>query len=379
MSSHATLDISLSAIAENYRRLSARLASGVCAGVIKANAYGLGAPEVAGALWKAGCRDYFVATPEEGIALREAGFRKGNLFIIHGVPKGAEKTFIEYNLSPVHNTLEQLKRWGRYVDGQMGRWAEKKKSSHPPIRPSSILHIDTGMRRLGLTREEVALLAENPDWLKAAQVTHYMSHLACADDPKHAMNQQQLSDLQKALKFLPKRKISLANSSGIYLGKAFHFDLARPGCALYGINPTPEKKNPMLGVARLTAPILQIRTLTKRESVGYDATYYGKKGDRIATVGIGYADGYFRHLSNQGYGFIANKKVPIVGRISMDMVMLDVTHLAERELTSGARVEFIGSHISVDALADLAGTIGYEVYTRLGRRVERRYVDTAHF
>jgi alanine racemase len=357
---HATLEVSLSAIAENYRRLSERLSSGACAGVIKANAYGLGAPEVAGALWKKGCRSFFVATMEEGIALREAGFLGGTIFIIHGVPKGAEKVFQEHTLSPVHNTLEQLKRWAKN-----GR--------------TSILHIDTGMRRLGLEQKDVAWLSAHPELIKQAGVTHYMSHLACADDPKHTMNRQQLNDLKVMIKQLPKRKISFANSAGIYLGKNFHFDLARPGCALYGINPTPEKKNSMVGVARLTAPIFQIRTLEKRESVGYDATYFGKKGDRIATIGLGYADGYLRHLSNKGVAYLDGVQCSIVGRVSMDMVMLDVTHIPPAKLHPTTRAEFIGPNQRVDALADAAGTIGYEIFTRMGRRIERIYVNSPHF
>ncbi len=226
-----------------------------------------------------------------------------------------------------------------------------------------------------------------------------MSHLACADTPKHPLNKEQLAEFKATLSkliphpgLLPKGegeekpsplgrglgegflKASLANSSGIFLGQDYHFDLARPGCALYGINPVPGKKNPMRPVATLSAPILQIREIAKRESVGYGATYLAKKGDRIATLGLGYADGFFRHLGNRVNGFIGNVKVPVVGRVSMDLVTVNVSAVPAAQLAKSPRVEFIGPHQDVDTFAKAAGTIGYEVFTRLGRRIKRVHI-----
>lgn len=360
----ATLEVDLDAIAENYSRLSTHLKSGSCAAVVKAEAYGLGADPVAHRLRRIGCKHFFVATLSEGLALRTGGLKNVPIYVFGGVAKGEEKTFGEYSLSPVLNSLEQLERWGKYLKAN----AVKK-----PV--SSILHIDTGMRRLGLTAADVRTLAQKPQSITHALVSHYMTHLACADTPNHSMNKTQLAEVKAFLSLLPKRKMSFVNSSGIYLGKDYHYDLARPGCALYGINPTPHVKNPMLSVAHLTAPILQIRELATRESVGYGATYAGKKGDRIATVGIGYADGYFRHLSNQGQAFIAGVKAPLVGRVSMDTVMFDITHIPPAKLKADTRVEFIGKHQSVDDLAKQAGTIGYEVLTRISNRVKRLYIN----
>lgn len=374
----ATLEISLAAIVDNYRQLSAKLKNGRCAAVVKANAYGLGVEAVAPALTYAGCDTFFVATLEEGIALRTAFTinhqPSTTIHIINGVAKGEEKDFLAHNLSPVLNSMEQLKRWGEKVSSfrfqVLAKHSDKAETSN--LKPeTSVLHLDTGMNRLGLSPRDVESLALTPGLLKKANVGMYMSHLACADMPKHAQNQAQLKQLRGYLAQLPKLPVSFANSSGIFLGRDYHFDLARPGCALYGITPTPGRKNPMKQVATLSAPILQIREITKRESIGYDATYYAKKGDRIATVGLGYADGYFRSLSNKGVAHVAGIACPIIGRVSMDMVMLDVTRIPAKKLASTTRAEFIGKHQSVDALADAAKTIGYEVFTRLGRRVRR--------
>jgi alanine racemase len=359
----ATLEISLSAITDNFQRLASRLSSGSCAGVVKADAYGMGADKVARALFQTGCRQFFVATLEEGIALRKGGFSKGAIYIINSFAKGEEKIFAQFNLLPVLNTLKQLEYWGKV-----------KSATH-----TSILHIDTGMRRLGLTQKDVLKLAPKPDLIEKAGVTHYMTHLACADIPSRSMNQEQLAEVKSFLTILPKRKMSFANSSGIYLGKDYHYDLSRPGCALYGINPTPHTKNPMRGVARLSAPILQIRELEKRQSVGYGATHIGKKGDLIATVALGYADGWLRCLSNKAHAYIGKEKCPIIGRVSMDSVMVDITHIPPAKITATTRAEFIGKHQSVDAVADAAGTIGYEIFTRLGARVKRVYTDDGQF
>ncbi len=199
-----------------------------------------------------------------------------------------------------------------------------------------------------------------------------MSHLACANEPDHPKNAEQLRRFREALKLLPGAQASLCNSSGLFLPPEFHFDLARPGCALYGINPG-EGKNPMQPVATLSAPILQLRTLERDDTVGYGATYAAKKGSRIAIAALGYADGYFRSLlSNNAFAFVAGHKAPIIGRISMDMLALDVIRRSrKRRSPKTARAEFINAQQTVDDIAAACGTIGYEIFTRIGRRVKR--------
>jgi alanine racemase len=227
------------------------------------------------------------------------------------------------------------------------------------------------MNRLGLTVKELETVT--PQQLQAAGVEMILSHLACADTPEHPRNAEQLARFRAALEALPGLRASLANSSGIFLGEDYHFDLARPGCALYGINPTPGKQNPMQPVATLSAPILQVREMAKADAVGYGATYEAKAGSRIATVGMGYADGFMRHLSNTAHGFVKEYKTPVVGRVSMDMVTVDVSAVPPALLEANPQVEFIGAYQSVDEFAGIAGTIGYEVFTRLGKRVKRVY------
>jgi alanine racemase len=226
------------------------------------------------------------------------------------------------------------------------------------------------MTRLGLSESDLKKIRH-----PSSVIRHLMSHLACASHPTHAKNAEQLSRFREALKHFPGATASLANSSGLFLPPDFHFDIARPGCALYGINPT-KGPNPMQQVARLTAPILQIRTLDRDETVGYDATYKAKKGSRIAIVALGYADGWPRNLSNKGSAYIANHKVPIMGIISMDMLALDVTTIPDAELSKATEAEFLNASQTVDDIARECGTIGYEIFTGIGNRVQRIYSET---
>jgi len=341
----SVLHVNLAAIAENWQLLASKLKSPAsCGAVVKANAYGTGVIPVSTALAKAGCTHFFVATLEEGIELRAA--LKEKIYVFNGVAAGEEAEFLHHNLIPMLNTPEQVERWEK-------------------VNKPSALHLDTGMCRLGLTLTDVKNLTHPPS------SSLIISHLACADEPQHPENQEQLQRFEEMAALLPATPKSLCNSSGIFLGGNYHFDLVRPGCALYGINPTPDAPNPMQAVATLTAPVLQIRHLDRDESVGYDATYRAKKGTRIATIGLGYADGLFRSLSNHMNLFIEGHKCPLVGRISMDMVMIDISSLPESLLKEGLRAELLGPHQPVDVLAEQAGTIGYEVFTRLGRRIVR--------
>jgi alanine racemase len=355
MSSHAaSLDVDLSALAANYRLLKEKLNGRTCGAVVKANAYGLGVAEVAKALAAQGCQHFFVATLEEGIQLRGI-LPKHSIQVFHGVQTGEEKEFMAHDLMPVLNDLGQLERWEK-VAGQS--------------KSGAALHVDTGMTRLGLCHSEVVGLHKDVERIKRCGIKMLMSHLACANDASHAKNREQLKRFEEAYRPFAGLTASLANSSGIFLAPEFHFDVVRPGCALYGINPVLGE-NPMQHVATLSAPILQVRTLDRDETIGYGATAALPKGSRIAIVGMGYADGYFRLLSNKGFAYVSGRKVPIVGRVSMDMIALDVSQVPQ--IAAGSRAEFINASQSVNEVADACGTIGYEIFTRIGRRVARLY------
>ncbi len=351
----ATLEVDLSAIAANYRLLKSRHAKKAVAAVVKANAYGMGIEAVGKTLWQEGCHEFFVATLEEGVELR-AILPEAAISVFNGLFAHEENDYAHYRLTPVVNTLEQYQRLA--AGGQ---------------RLEYMLHVDTGMTRLGLSEYDVKIVIDRQP--PTANCTLLMSHLACADAPEHPQNAQQLDRFRTALALFSGVRASLCNSAGIFLPPAFHFDLARPGCALYGINPA-KGKNPMQPVAILSAPLLQIRTLERDETVGYDATFQAKKGSRIAIAGIGYADGYFRSLSNRGFAYVAGHKVPIIGRISMDMLALDVSGVPERLLAPEIRAEFINKEQTVDDVATACNTIGYEIFTRLGRRVKRLYKNS---
>lgn len=349
-----TLLVDLDAIAANYALLKARHAKQHIAAVVKADAYGLGMKAVSAKLWGEGCRQFFVATLGEGVTLRRQ-LPDARIGVFNGVLTGEEKTFQAQRLAPVLNSAEQVERW-----------LAKARADAP-----FMLHVDTGMTRLGLCMAELReLVARYPQLPKLT--AYALSHLACGNEPKHPKNAEQLKRFREALKLLPGVKASFANSSGHFLPPAFHFDMGRPGCALYGITPV-EGKNPMHQVAVLSAPLLRIRTLDRDETIGYGATAALPRGSRLALVALGYADGWPRALSNIGQAYIAGKAVPVVGRVSMDMLALDVSRIPERMLPLAARAEFINARQTVDSVAKACGTIGYEIYTGLGPRVKRLY------
>lgn len=346
----ATLDVDLKALVANYTLLRERHAKGECAAVVKANAYGLGMKAVSDALWNAGCRKFFVATLEEGVELR-GYIPHATIGIFQGPLTKEETDYLEHNLTPVLCDRRQVEHYAQRF-GQ-----------HP-----AILHVDTGMTRLGLGQSDLAVLAPN----LPPGIVMVMSHLACANDPAHPKNLEQLARFKEALALLPGIRASLSNSAGLFLAPEFHFDVGRPGCALYGITPH-DGKNPMRHVATLSAPILQVRTLDRDETVGYGGTYDAAKNARIAIAALGYADGYLRCLSNKGFATIEGHRVPFAGRVSMDMIALDVSGLPENAITPSSRAQFINEQYTVNDVADAAGTIGYEVFTRIGRRVQRVY------
>jgi alanine racemase len=343
----AEIEVDLGAVAANWRDLCARHGATV-AGVVKADGYGLGAAPVAKALAAAGCQHFFVAQFAEGIALRQALGHGPMIAILGGFPPGADAGA---QLTAVLNTPQDT-------------------AAHAAAAPAPaglILHLDTGMERLGLNADECAALPSG-----ALNLRYVMTHLACADEPAHPLNTIQAARFASAANAFPNIPRSFANSAGLFLGADYASDLARPGCALYGINPTPGHPNPMRQVMRLTVPVLQIRQIAAGTPVGYGATWVAKRDSRVATIAAGYADGYLRSLSSRGIGIVAGCPVPLVGRVSMDLITLDVTDAPD--LRPGDRVEMIGPNQTPDDVAALAGTIGYEVLTSLGARYRRRYL-----
>ena len=238
------------------------------------------------------------------------------------------------------------------------------------------VHVDTGMARLGLPPDETETLIREPGRLDGIKLATLMSHLACADEPDHPLNRQQLADFLRTRQAFADVKASFANSSGLFLGPEYHFDLARPGVALYGVGPRPGEPNPMAQVVRLQGKILQVRDVDRPQTVGYGATHRVTRRGRVATVGVGYADGYPRSLSNTGSGYMGDTRVPIVGRVSMDLITLDVSDVPGAVARPGALVELIGPHNTVDDVAADAGTIGHEILTGLGSRYHRVYLDS---
>ena len=358
----AVLTIDLGALTENYRLLRDRLGGADCAAVVKADAYGLGAARVAATLLRAGCRQFFVAHLQEGVALREALPAEAEVFVLNGLMSGAEALCLDAGLTPVLNSLSQLDAWSA-LGRRVGRTLP------------AILQVDSGMARLGLAPVEVDRLVAEPARLDGVALRAVMSHLACADEPDHPANRAQLAMFEAQRRRLPPAPASFANSSGIFLGADYHFDLARPGAALYGVAPVPGKPNPMRAVVRLDARVIQTRQIVAGDAVGYGHTFRAPQTMRIATLAVGYADGWLRSVGAKGSGFVDGRALPIVGRVSMDSLMLDISALPADMLNPGDFVELLGAHQSIDDVAMAAGTIGYEILTSLGGRYVRRYLD----
>ncbi|HZS84081.1 MAG TPA: alanine racemase [Stellaceae bacterium] len=360
----AVLDIDLGAIVENWRALGRRVGPAAsCAGVVKADAYGLGMARVAPALAAAGCRLFFVAHLDEAISLRRL-LPDRDIAVLNGLLPGTAADFTAFRLMPVLNDLGQVEAWRRHCLAE-------------PATGAAILHIDTGMARLGLAPDETARLKAERERLGGIRLFAIMSHLACADEPAHPLNAQQLDRFRTALSGLPPAPASLAASSGIFLGPDYHFTIARPGAAVYGVNPQPGRPNPMAQAVILKGRIIQTRDVDRGDTVGYGATHRLDRPGRIATVAVGYADGWLRSLSNRGGAVIAGQPVPLIGRVSMDLITLDVSGLEPHLARPGAFVELIGRDRTVDDVAAEAGTIGYEILTLLGRRYHRVYRDVA--
>ena len=356
------LEIDLGAIVANWRLLAAIVAPAQCAAVVKADGYGLGAAPVAKALSAAGCRRFFVATLDEGIALRGALGDEPEIAVLNGPAPGTAVEFPAHNLTPVLNEPGQIEAWRNFAE---------PRGSLP-----AVLHIDTGMSRLGLSAREFAAFADLSRW-KSIRWRLLMSHLACADTPEHDLNETQRHRFEAARQRLPRVPASLAASSAIFLGPRYHCDLVRPGAALYGVNPQPGAPNPLRPVVRLQGKILQIREIDRGESVGYGAAHLMEAPGRVATVAVGYADGWLRSLSHRGCGHVGGTRVPLLGRVSMDLLTFDVSAIDSTLARPGAMIELLGESYGVDEAAADAGTIGYEILTALGSRYHRIYRDPA--
>ena len=358
------LTVDLDAIVANWRKLEKTGVPAECAGVVKPNAYGCGAEQVARALSNAGCKTFFVATLDEARVVRAAVPPTAAIYVLDGFLQNSGEAYARINCKPVIGDLYELAEWDVFC--RRTGW-----------NGGAAIHIDTGMNRLGL------MLAEAPGILPRITagdhgITLVMSHLVSAEQLNNPINAKQLTAFREIASLFSGVPASLANSSGIFLGPQFQFDLVRPGAALYGVNPTPEADNPMRPVVELKARIVQIRTIERGETVGYGGTWTARRPTRLAIVSAGYADGYFRAASaNDGSRgaevVVAGKRCPIAGRISMDLMAVDVTDLERNAARRGHMVTLIGEGITVDELAHHFGTIGYEVLTSLGRRFARVY------
>ena len=360
-----TLTIDLAAVAANWQALARQLITLECAAVVKANAYGLGLKPVVAALAKAGCKTFFVADVAEARIVR-AKAKQATIYVLHGFTQESAESFLELAARPVINSMTELAEWDAFVAARA--W-----------QGGAALHVDTGMNRLGVSPDEAAALAPRVQTQNHG-ITLLLSHLACADSPDHPLNAKQLQLFRGLRALYSGIPASLANSSGIFLGDAAYFDLARPGAALYGINPTPGRPNPMKGVVELAGRIVQIRAVAREQTLGYGATWTARRNSRIAVVALGYANGLLRAGSASdghpgGAAIVAGKRCPIVGRISMDLLMLDVTDLPDGAARRGEFATLIGGELGIDEVATAAGTIGYEILTRLGLCCHRNYRD----
>jgi alanine racemase len=348
----AKLVIDLDALARNFALLRASAQPGECAAVVKADAYGLGLGPVARRLLREGCARFFVATAAEARELRSLA-PVAAIYVLEGAREGLLDVLAEARALPILSSLEQVRLWrGR------GR---------------ALLQIDTGMNRLGLSAAEVEEIATHPELLDGIEIELVLTHLACADEPEHALNCEQLHVFEQLRRRLPPARVSIGNSAGTLIDAAHRGDVVRPGIGLYGGNPFAARANPMAPVVSLSAPILQVREIEAPQTVGYGATYGVEPPARLAVIGIGYADGYPRSLSNRGIAAIAGRRVPVVGRVSMDLSCVDVSSLPPAAVAVGAPVELIGPTVTIDELAAAAGTISYEILTRLSPRLQREY------
>ncbi|WP_404404718.1 alanine racemase [Pelagibacterium halotolerans] len=358
------IEIDLDAIARNWRALDTVAADALTGAVLKADAYGTGIKAVSRTLFKAGARFFFVATPDEGLSLK-AAVPQAHVFVLDGLLPRTARDYAEHGLMPVLAALEQLEEWLQYCLS-VGR-----------AEPAA-LHFDTGFNRVGFRMSEAEQVA---DALKRSgfEPQMIMSHLACADQPQHEMTRKQYGLFQGLRNHFPNIPASLANSAGLMASKDYHFQMVRPGIAVYGGRAINGRPNPMAPVIRMEVPVLQTKSARIGETVGYGASYRLRRDSRLAIIAMGYADGLFRSLSGVpgqkgGAVAIGGQIAPIVGRVSMDMTAVDITDI-EAPVGAGDTVEVLGETIGIDDVAEAAGTIGYEILTQFNGRFPRRYVN----
>ena len=358
MSTLITID--LDALEANYRFCREQMQPASCAAVVKADAYGLGLREIAPVLRHAGCRQFFAATHAEGVTLRGL-LPDVEIYVFEGVTELSQAAFCDHDLVPVlissvHSAF----------------WANKARSLGHPL--PAIIHIDTGMNRLGFGEHELQELLERPEDLDWLDTRYIMTHFACADEPGASTTNEQLDRFNRLRHLLPPAPTSVGNSAGGLLSGEFAGDMARIGIALFGGNPYQDDKPPLKPVLRVQSRILQLREVSEGTTIGYGATYRANSKMRIATVGTGYADGYPWSLGNHGMASIGGHRVPVVGRVSMDLITLDVTGIPDELVQPGRMVDLIGPDVSLEEVAERAGTINYEILTRLGQRARRKFL-----
>jgi alanine racemase len=357
------LTIDLEAIVANWRELARRAEGADCAAVIKADAYGCGIEPVARALVAAGCETFFVAHLAEGRRAR-ASSPGAAIYVFNGLLPNTAEAYAEPNLRPVLCSLDEWAEWEAFKTAT--QWLG-----------GAALHVDTGMNRLGLRPPEAVALSKRAG-TEHSGITLLMSHFACSEDPAHPLNAKQIGRFREIRDLFPGIPASLSNSSGIFLGPDAHHQMVRPGVALYGANPTPGHVNLMRPVVRLEGRVVQLRTVPEGETVGYSATWTARRPTRLAVVSIGYADGFLRagsasDLRPGAEAMVDGHRCPLAGRVSMDLIAVDITDLPERAVRRGDLIALLDETIGVDELAAHANTIAYEVLTSLGRRYRRIY------
>ncbi|MBY0292290.1 MAG: alanine racemase [Alphaproteobacteria bacterium] len=353
------IEIDTQAIARNYRTLHAMLPQSTCAAVLKADAYGFGAKTIAPFLMHEGCRAFFVAHLEEGLSLRTV-LKKPFIYVLSGFLPNTADFFVENALIPILNDFEMLKSWA-------------KEAQNRKRKLSCALHIDTGMRRSGFDQKDLAKLLDSLDLLTGLDIHFVMSHLVSSQDNTHPYNEQQKTLFDSLRQHFPMTKASLADTGGIYLGESYHYDLVRPGKGIFGLFAPPKDSPVLQPCVKLLGRILQIRTAYTGESIGYGATYTLTRESKLATLGVGFADGYDRRFSNHSYVEIQGFKAPVVGNISMDYTVVDVTNIPESLCHVGGWAEFANESLTLDKLAHSIGTISRELSTGFGQRLYRVY------
>jgi alanine racemase len=353
------LEVNTEAITHNYRTLTQLLHKSICGAVLKADAYGFGIEAVAPALMHQGCQHFFVAHIEEGILLRNL-LKQPNIYVLSGVLPQTEKYFIEHALIPILNDFEMLMRWA-----EESQRLEKK-------LPCA-LHVDTGMRRNGFDRTDLDKLVTSPEHLNSLDVHFMMSHLVSSQALHDPLNGQQKKLFESIKQHFPSLKASLADTGGIYLAPEFHYDLIRTGKGLFGLFTPPQDSPPLQSCLRFLGRILQIRFAEKGETIGYGATHTLTRKSKLATIGIGFADGYDLRLSNNGFATFQHWKAPIVGRISMDYTVIDVTDIPESFCSVGGWAELVNDTMTLDTLAHSIGTHSRELSTGFSSRIHRIY------